>query len=63
MTWLARRPLPVSMPFISDTTTVSDPMCGAQAARLVRRDWAGIDSTRKSTPPSAVAGSVVAVTE
>lgn len=61
MTWLAGRPLPTSMPFISDTITVSVPMCGAQAARLALRDCAGMDSTRKSAPSRAAAASVVAV--
>ncbi len=60
---LARNALPVSMPFISETITVWGGMCGAHAARHRRRDSAGTDSTRKSAPSSATAGSVVAVSE
>ncbi|RPK34569.1 hypothetical protein EES39_35015 [Streptomyces sp. ADI92-24] len=46
MTWLARSPEPTSMPFISDTITVSGPTHGAHAARPARRDCAAMDSTR-----------------
>ncbi len=60
ITWLIRRWVPCSMPFIRLTSSAPGGSRAAQPARFWRRVWAGTARTTRSAPSSAAAGSRVA---